>query len=120
MSGDERTRDEIEEIVNDEPVQEAVQESVQEAVIEPKAKAKPKIKITKQAVEPVESVEPVEPDSLVANEEPPKNICENRQMVNCPDCNILLTQHTLGCTHKKEDIAKEHPKKKLNNKLDNK
>ena len=63
-SDEEQTRDEIEEIVNDEPpVQEPVQEAVVETILEEeatpvkakpkaKAKAKPKIKITKEPVEP--------------------------------------------------------------------
>ena len=83
---EEETRDDIidivnnnEETVNEEPVKEEIKEEVKEEVkeeIKPKAKpkakakAKPKIKITKQ---PVESVEPVEPESLVAVE-PPKEI----------------------------------------------
>ena len=56
MTDEEQTRDEIEYIVNDEPVQEVVIEKVIEEVkpvgkAKPKAKAKPKIKITKQPVE---------------------------------------------------------------------
>ena len=38
-------------------------------------------------------------------------------MVHCPDCNELLTQHTPKYIHKKEDIVKEHFKKKLKKKL---
>ena len=65
-SNEEQTRDEIEEIVNDEPpVQEHVQEAILEMSLEeeakpvkakPKAKtkAKPKIKMTKEPVEPIE------------------------------------------------------------------
>ena len=102
MSGDEQTRDEIEETVNDEPVQKAVAETIQEEEIKPvkakpkaKAKAKPKIKTTKEPVEPIESAEPVEPESLVAVEEPPKKIYKDKQMVNCPDCNILNSTYTI-------------------------
>ena len=72
--GEEQTRDEIEELVNDEP---AIQEPVQEAVIEtiwgeeakpvkakPKAKtiAKPNIKITKEPVEPIKETHIKEPE----------------------------------------------------------
>ena len=65
MSNDDQTRDEIEEIVNDEPVQETVtEEEIKPVKTKPKAKAKakPTIKITK---EPIESVEPVEPEPVV-------------------------------------------------------
>ena len=56
MSDDDQTRDEIEEIVNDEPVQEPVQEEEIKPVkskSKAKAKAKPKIKITKEPIEPI-------------------------------------------------------------------
>ena len=80
MSDDERTRDEIENIVNDKPVQGPVQEAVIETIIEveakpvkakPKAKAKAKLK-TKITKEPVESVEPAEPEPVVVVEEKPR------------------------------------------------
>ena len=38
-------------------------------------------------------------------------------MVNCPDCNLSMTQHTLKYIHKKEDIVEEHFKKKLKKQL---
>ena len=41
MSDEEQTRDEVEEIVNDEPVQEAVIETIREEEVKP-VKAKPK------------------------------------------------------------------------------
>ena len=95
---DDETRDEIEEIVNDGPVQEPVQRFVQEEEVKPvkakskaKAKAKPKIKITKQPVEPVTSVEPVEPESSVAVEETPKNNDKLKKLFNSPDCNLNMT-----------------------------
>ena len=62
---EEQTRDEIEEIDNDEPVQEtAIEEVIEEeehkakpvVKAKPKAKAKPKIKITKEPVEPIEPI----------------------------------------------------------------
>ena len=59
-SDEERTRDEIDKHVNDEPVesvQEAVTEDEVESAVKPnakaKSKAKPKIKITKEPVEPI-------------------------------------------------------------------
>ena len=78
MSGDERTRDEIDEIVNDEPAQEAVIETIIEEEVKPvkakskaKAKAKSKIKITKEPVEPIKGEEP---EPVVVVEEKPKII----------------------------------------------
>ena len=80
MSPDEeQTRDEIEEIVNDEPpVHEPVQEAIRETILEevkPVAKAKPKakqpkIKITKEPVEPIKEEVIKEPEV----EEKPKTI----------------------------------------------
>ena len=109
---DGETREEIEEIVNDEPpVQEPVQEAVIETILEeeakpvkakPKAKAKPKIKITEEPVEPIkEEIIKEEPEPIIEVEENPKWIDKNRQMVNCPDYNLSMTQHTLKYTHKK-------------------
>ena len=50
---EEQTRDEIEEIINDEPVQEPVQEEeVKPVKAKSKAKAKANIKITQEPVEP--------------------------------------------------------------------
>ena len=131
MSDDE-TRDEMEEIVNDEPVQEPAQEAVIETVVEEevkpvkakpkaKAKAKPKIKITKEPVEPIkeEEVTEEEPEPVI-EEEPPTKKNKNKQMAKCTDCNLSMTQHTLKYIHKKGITAKRHFKKKLNNKLNKK
>ena len=111
MTDDEQTRDDIEEIVNDEPpVQEPVQETIIETMLEEvkpvpkansKAKATPTIKITKETVEPVESVEPVEPEPIV--EEQHKND-RLKEHANSPDCNMLMSQHTLKHIHKKKRV----------------
>ena len=37
-------------------------------------------------------------------------------LATCPDCNLSMTDHTLKYIHKKEDIVKEHFKKKKLNK----
>ena len=72
MSNEEQTRDEIEEVVNDEPVQEAVIETVieEEPVVKErskaKAKAKPKSKIAKEPIEPIEPIK--EEDAPVVEE----------------------------------------------------
>ena len=74
MSDDE-TREEIEEIVNDGPVQEAIVETILEeeakpVKAKPKAKATPKIKITKGPVEPIKvEVIKEEPEPIVEFEE---------------------------------------------------
>ena len=65
MADDEPTRDEIEKIVNDEPVEpvEAVTETITEEEVKPvakaktKAKAKPQIQITKETVESIKEEE---------------------------------------------------------------
>ena len=97
MSDDGQTRDEIEEIVNAEPVQGAVIETIVieetktvKAKPKAKAKAKPKVKITKEPVEPIQQEEP---EPVVVVEENLKII--HLELVNCPDCNLLMTVHTL-------------------------
>ena len=75
MPDDEQTRDEIEEIVNEGPVQEAVMETVTEEEVKPakaksnaKSKANPKTKIAIEPVEPTKEEEPIkkeEPEPVV-------------------------------------------------------
>ena len=117
MTDEEKTREQIidivnnEETVNDEPVKE---EEVKEEV-KPKAKprasrAKPKVKITKEPVEqivvekPVEKPveEPVEP----VIEEKPKKIDKLKELVKCPDCHMDMTFHTLKYIHKRRGFCK--------------
>ena len=47
---------------------------------------------------------PVEPEPVI--EEKPEKMYENKQMANCPDCNILTSQHTLKYIHKKREYCK--------------
>ena len=108
MSDDDQTRDEIEEIVNDEPVQEAVVETIMEEGIKPvkakpkaKAKAKPKIKITK---EPVEQIKEEEPEPVVDGKTLKND--KLKELVNCPDCGLSMTQHTLKYIHKKRILQR--------------
>ena len=108
MTDEEQTRDEIEETVNDEePVQETIIETITEEKVKPvikaksKAKAKPKIKITK---EPIEPIEPIVEEAVPVVEDKPKNIDKNKQMVNCPACNLSMTIHTLKYIHRKKRI----------------
>jgi len=123
MTDEEKTREQIEEIVNniDEPVkeepvkeepvkEEPVKEEIKEEV-KPKAKrasrAKPKVKIVKEKPEPV--VEVVE--------EKPKKIDKLKTIVQCPDCGLSMTQHTLLYIHKRRGfckaVTKEEPEKKV-------
>ena len=113
MSDEEKTREQIidivnnEEPVNDEPVKEEVNEEVKE--VKPKAKraSRAKVKIVKESVvsEPVVEVveeKPVEP----VIEEKPKKIDKLKEIVKCPDCNMDMTQHTLKYIHKRRGFCK--------------
>ena len=118
MSEEEETREQIEDIINnEEPVKEAVIEEVKEEVkeeikeeeIKPKAKpkskarAKPKIKIVKEAV--VEPVEPIVIEEPVVEEKlAPVKVDKLKQIVKCPDCKMDMTQHTLKYIHKRRDL----------------
>ena len=122
---DEETREQIEEIVNnvEEPVAlqenpiEEVKEEIKQEEAKPKAKprasrAKPKVKIVKESVEPVveEKPEPVV-------EEKPKKIDKLKTIVQCPDCMLFMTVHTLKYIHKRRGfckaVTKEEPEKKV-------
>jgi len=133
MTDEEKTREQIEEIVNniEEPVKEepVKEEPVKEEPVKeeakPKAKprasrAKPKVKIVKESVEPVEPVvveeKPKEPVVEVV-EEKPKKIDKLKTIVQCPDCGLSMTQHTLLYIHKRRGfckaVTKEEPEKKV-------
>ena len=128
MTDEEKTREQIEEIVNniDEPVnEEPVKEEPVKEEAKPKAKprasrAKPKVKIVKESVEPVEPVvveeKPKEPVVEVV-EEKPKKIDKLKTIVQCPDCGLSMTQHTLLYIHKRRGfckaVVKEEPEKKV-------
>ena len=121
MTDEEKTREQIEEIVNnvDEPVnEEPVKEEIKEEEAKPKAKprasrAKPKVKIVK---EPVVEEKPKEPVVEVV-EEKPKKIDKLKTIVQCPDCGLSMTQHTLLYIHKRRGfckaVTKEEPEKKV-------
>ena len=116
MTDEEKTREQIEEIVNnnnEETVNdEPVKEEIKEEAIKPKAKAKSraKAKQVKIVKEPVEQVveEPVD-------EEKPKKIDKLKEIVKCPDCNMDMTVHTLKYIHKRRGLCKadvkEEPEK---------
>ena len=102
---EEESREEIEDIINNE-------ESVKQEP-KPKAKAKssakPKIKIVKESVEPVE---PVIEEAIVevverAEATPrPKKVDKLKEIVKCPDCNMDMTVHTLKYIHKRRGFCK--------------
>ena len=99
---EEETRDEIIDIINnEEPVKEEVKEEIKEEA-KPKAKskprAKPKIKIVKEPV--VEE----KPEPVV--EDKPKKIDKLKTIVQCPDCGLSMTQHTLLYIHKRRGFCK--------------
>ena len=117
---EEETREQIEEIVNnnavepikEEPVEEEIKEEVREEIneeVKPKAKpksksrAKPKVKIVKESVEPVIE-EPVVEEPII--EEKPKKIDKLKEIVKCPDCNLEMTVHTLKYIHKRRGFCK--------------
>ena len=109
MTDEEKTREQIEEIVNnnnEETVNEEIKEEIKEEV-KPKAKSKPrakaKIKIVKEPVveEPV-----VEEVSQPVVEEKPKKIDRYKELVRCPDCLLSMTQHTLKYIHKRRGFCK--------------
>ena len=113
---EEETREKIEEIINnDEPIKEEIKEEnkeeVKEEEVKPKAKpkskprAKPKhIKITKESVEPVEPIVEEAPRPIV--EEPPRKVYKLKQIVQCPDCKMDMTVHTLKYIHKRRGFCK--------------
>ena len=118
---EEETREQIEEIVNnnEEPVKEEIKEELKEKEIKPKAKpksksrAKPKIKIVKESVEPEKPVEPV---VEVIEEKPEPKVDKLKTIAQCPDCMLSMTQHTLKYIHKRRGFCKadikavpEHP-----------
>ena len=111
---EEETREKIEDIINnnEEPVkEEPSNEEIKEEEIKPKAKpkaksrAKPKqIKITKESIEPVEPIVEEAPQPIV--EEPPTKVYKLKQIVQCPDCKMDMTVHTLNTFINDEDFVK--------------
>ena len=99
---EEETRDEIIDIVNnEEPI---IEEEVKEEVkpkSKPKSRAKPKVKITKEPVEPI-----VVEEAIVEVVEQPKKVDKLKQIVECPDCNMQMTVHTLKYIHKRRGFCK--------------
>ena len=83
-----------------------INEEINEEEIKPKAKpkaksrAKPKIKITKEPVEPIE-------EETKTEEEPsPVKVDKSKQIAKCPDCNMDMTVHTLRYIYKRRGFCK--------------
>jgi hypothetical protein len=107
---EEETRDEIIDIINheEEIVKEEIvkEEIVKQEEIKPKAKprpsrAKPKVKISKEPVEPI-----VVEEAIVEVVEPPKKVDKLKEIVECPDCKMKMTVHTLKYIHKRRGFCK--------------
>ena len=121
---EEETREQIEEIVNNvgEPVKEESKEEKPIEEVKPKAKAKsrakPKVKITKQPVEqviekpaePVVEEKPAEPVAEVVEVKPEPKVDKLKTIVQCPDCMLFMTQHTLKHIHKRRGFCKADTK----------
>ena len=96
---EEETRDDIIGIINnEEPVNEEIKEEVK-PIIKAKSRAKPKIKITKEPVEPVVAV-------IEEVVEKPKKVDKLKEIVKCPDCHMAMTVHTLKYIHKRRGFCK--------------
>ena len=97
MSDEEKTREQIIDIVNnEEPIIEEVKPKSK-----PKSRAKPKVKITKEPVEPI-----VVEEAIVEVVEPPKKVDKLKEIVECPDCKMKMTVHTLKYIHKRRGFCK--------------
>ena len=107
MTDEEKTREQIIDIVNNEEEivkEEIKEEPVKQEEIKPKAKprasrAKPKVKISKESVEPV--VEVVEEKPVEK-----KKVDKLKEIVACPDCLLSMTVHTLKYIHKRRGFCK--------------
>ena len=94
------------------------------AKAKPKSRAKPNIKIVNESVEPVEPIveeKPVEPmvGKPVEEQPAPVKVDKLKKIVQCPDCGLSMTQHTLLYIHKRRGFCKaavkEEPEQKHQN-----
>ena len=97
---EEETREQIEELINNEELVKDGGIIVEEEEVKPKTKTESQIlsqtknKITK------ESVEAIIEEPVVEEPEQPNKIYESKKIVQCPDCGLSMTQHTLLYIHK--------------------
>ena len=122
---EEESREEVEDIINnEEPIKEAVIETIieEEEEVKPKPKskpkaknkAKPKIKITKEPVE--EAIQTNEEEPIIEEQPAPVKVDKLKKIVQCPDCGVSMTQHTLLYIHKRRGFCKAEKAKPLNKK----
>ena len=106
MTGEEQTREQIEEIVNnnnnEDPVKEEIIEEIKEEV-KPKAKARPSRAKAKQ-VKIVK--EPVVEEPVVVEAQPEPKVDKLKTIVQCPHCMLSMTSHTLKYIHKRRGFCK--------------
>ena len=96
---EEESRADIIDIINnEEPAKEEIKEEVK-PIIKAKSRAKPKIKITKEPVEPVVA-------AIEEVVEKPKKVDKLKEIVKCPDCHMAMTVHTLKYIHKRRGFCK--------------
>ena len=120
MSDDDQleTRELIEDVFNDGEAE--IQETVLEAVIEGfkpvKANAKPRINVTNEPVEPteviIEEYDPVVEGKPVVGDKPQK-VDKLKEMVQCPDYNLSMAQHTLKHIQKINIVTRFKQKQQL-------
>ena len=112
---EEEPREEIEEIMNnEEPIKEAVPETIteEEEEVKPKPESKPrtknnvkpKIKITKEPAE--EAIQKIEKEPIIEEQPAPVKVDKLKKIVQCPDCGLSMTQHTLLYIHKRKGFCK--------------
>ena len=111
--------EQIDELINNEEhVKEAAIETIIEEEVKPKPKpkatprAKPKIKITKEPVE-----EAIVEEPIIEEQPAPVKVDKLKKIVQCPDCGLSMTQHTLLYIHKRRGFCKaikEEPDKHQN------
>ena len=106
MTDEEQTREQIEEIVNNNNEEPVIIEEIKEEV-KPKAKPRPSRAKAKQVTivkEPV--VEPVVEEPVVVEEKPEPKVDKLKTIVQCPDCMLSMTSHTLKYIHKRRGFCK--------------
>ena len=97
------------------PQEAVVETNIEEEDVKPKPKSKVKqIEINKQPVE--EPVEPIVEEPIVEVVEKPK-VDKLKEIVECPDCGLEMTQQTSTYIHKRRGFCKAdkaEPEKRQN------
>ena len=120
---EEESREEIEQIVNNNEEECIKEEEVKEEVVKEeevkeeeevkpkpkskaKAKAKPKIKIVKEFAGVSRDPPDGRGNAPSSPIEKPVKVDKLKQIVKCPDCGLDMTQHTLKYIHKRRGFCK--------------